>query len=134
MKKKKMLLLILMMTIGIVMGKGTNSQATLQSNGGSPATKDINGWITGIRQMQATGGTLGLTDTINGTNLTSGNKNLDIHMQKNTEYGAMVILSASSYGNPNPITDGQTTTGNETSREPSSNAVVTHKPLQHITL
>ena len=114
MKKKKMLLLILMMTIGIVMGKGTNSQATLQSNGGSPATKDINGWITGIRQMQATGGTLGLTDTINGTNLTSGNKNLDIHMQKNTEYGAMVILSASSYGNPNHIADGQTTTGNET--------------------
>ena len=114
MKKGKMLLLILMITIGIIMGKGTNSQAALQSNGGSPAGKGINEWITGIRQMQATGGTLGLTDSINGTNLTSGNKNLDIHMQKNTEYGAMVILSASSYGNPNSITDGQTTTGNET--------------------
>ena len=114
MKKKKMLLLILMMTIGIIVGKGNSSQAALQSNGGSPATKDINGWITGIRQMQATGGTLGLTDTINGTNLTSENKNLDIHMQKNTEYGAMVILSASNYGNPNHIADGDTTTGNET--------------------
>ncbi len=114
MKKKKMLLLILMMTIGIIMGKENSSQAALQSNGGSPATKDVNGWITGIRQMQTTGGTLGLTDTINGTNLTSDNKNLDIHMQKNTEYGAMVILSASSYGNPNQIADGQTTTGNET--------------------
>ena len=114
MKKKKMLLLILMMTMGIVVVKGNFSQAALQSNGGSPARKGINEWITGIRQMQATGGTLGLTDTINGTNLTSGNKNLDIHMQKNTEYGAMVILSASSYGNPNPITDGDTTTGNET--------------------
>ena len=114
MKKKKMLLLILMMTMGIVVVKGNFSQAALQSNGGSPTAKNINDWMMGIRQMQATGGTLGLTDTINGANLTSGNKNLDIHMQKNTEYGAMVILSASSYGNPNPITDGQTTTGNET--------------------
>ena len=114
MKKKKMLLLILIMTAIIVLFNTNNSKAVLQSNGGTPAGKGINEWITGIRQMQATGGTLGLTDTINGTNLTSGNKNLDIHMQKNTEYGAMVILSASSYGNPNHIADGQTTTGNET--------------------
>ena len=33
-------------------------------------------------------------------------------MEKNTEYGAMIILSASSYGNKNKIADGQTTTGN----------------------
>lgn len=33
-------------------------------------------------------------------------------MEKNTEYGAMIILSASSYGNPNKIANGQTTTGN----------------------
>ena len=114
MKKKKILLFILMMTVTVILLNTNKSKAALQANGGTPATKGINDWITGIRQMQATGGTLGLTDAINGTNLTSGNKNLDIHMQKNTEYGAMVILSASSYGNPNPITDGQTTTGNET--------------------
>ena len=112
MKKKKMLLLILMMTIGIIVGKGNSSQAALQSNGGSPATKKVNDWLWQIRTMQATGGTLGLTDTISGTNLTSGNKNLDIHMEKNTEYGAMAILSASSYGNPEKIPDGGTTTGN----------------------
>ena len=35
-------------------------------------------------------------------------------MEKNTEYGAMAILSASSYGNPGKIENGQTTTGNET--------------------
>ncbi len=114
MKKKKILLFILMMTVTVILLNTNKSKAALQANGGTPATKGINDWITGIRQMQATGGTLGLTDAINGTNLTSGNKNLDIHMQKNTEYGAMVILSASSYGNPNSITDGQTTTGNET--------------------
>lgn len=33
-------------------------------------------------------------------------------MQKNTEYGGLVILSASSYGNPEKIENGQTTTGN----------------------
>lgn len=88
--------------------------AVLQSNGDSPATYDLGSWVTGIRQMQAAGGTLGLTDTINGSDLTSTNTNLDIHMEKNTEFGAMAILSASSYGNPDKINDGQTTTGNVT--------------------
>ena len=36
-------------------------------------------------------------------------------MEKNTEYGALVILSASSYGRGStPIKDGETTTGNKT--------------------
>ena len=50
------------------------------------------------------------------TNLTasSDSNNIDVHMQKNTEYGALAILSASSYGNPNKINDGETTTGNVT--------------------
>ena len=54
----------------------------------------------------------GLSDAINATDLTSSNKNLDVHMEKNTEFGAMAILSASSYGNKNKITSGATTTGN----------------------
>ena len=40
--------------------------------------------------------------------------NVDVHMEKNTEYGAMAILSASSYGNPNKIASRETTTGNKT--------------------
>lgn len=65
--------------------------------------------------MESVGGGFGLSETIN-SNLTSssGSNNIDVHMQKNTEYGAMAILSASSYGNPNKITNGKTTTGNET--------------------
>ncbi len=65
--------------------------------------------------MESVGGGFGLSETIN-RNLTSssGSNNIDVHMQKNTEYGAMAILSASSYGNPNKITNGKTTTGNET--------------------
>lgn len=100
--------------------------AALQANGGEPAMKNANEWICYIRQMQEAGGALGLTDTVHysatnydGNNpetcdLKSNNTNLDIHMEKNTEYGAMVLLSASSYGNPNIIGDGDTTTGNKT--------------------
>ena len=91
----------------------TNVKAALQSNGGTPAVYNVNTWIGAIRYMQALGGTLGRTDTIN-ANLTSSSKELDIHMLKNTEYGAIAILSASAYGNPNPIASGQTTTGNST--------------------
>ena len=90
------------------------SNAALQSNGGTPVTKDLGTWMLQIRQMQEMGGTLGRTDTIDTTNLTSGATDLDIHMEKNTEYGTMAILSASAYGNPNKINNGETTTGNST--------------------
>ena len=90
------------------------ANAALQSNGGTPATKALPTWMLQIRQMQEMGGTLGRKDTIDTTNLTSSATDLDIHMEKNTEYGAMAILSASAYGNPNKINDGETTTGNST--------------------
>ena len=66
---------------------------------------------------------MGLTETIDETTLEPNKKddngniisnNLDVHMEKNTEYGALAILSASDYGNPNHIADGDTTTGNAT--------------------
>ena len=68
-----------------------------------------------VRQMEQLGGAMGLTETLN-DNLTSSSdsNNIDVHMQKNTEYGALAILSASSYGNPNKVEDGETTTGNAT--------------------
>lgn len=90
------------------------ANAALQSNGGTPASKSIEEWILQIRQMQELGGTLGRTDTVSTTDLRSNVTDLDIHMEKNAEYGAMAILSASAYGNPNKINDGETTTGNST--------------------
>ena len=112
MKSKKVIIIVAFIFMLLIICPN-ESNAVLQSNGGTPATKDVNGWITQIRQMKASGGTLGLTDTI-GEDLTSTNTNLDIHMEKNTEYGAMVLLSASSYGNPEKIENGGTTTGNAT--------------------
>ena len=112
--KNKILTAMVFGTIlsGLIIPNKAN--AVLQSNGGTPATRNLNDWLLQIRQMQEIGGTLGRTDTINTTNLTSGATDLDIHMEKNTEYGAMAILSASAYGNPNKINDGETTTGNST--------------------
>lgn len=97
----------------IIVLVANKSNAGLQSNGDTPATKGINTWMLEIRKMQTAGGTLGLSDTIDTTTLTSNNTNLDIHMEKNTEFGAMALLSASSYGKPDKINDGETTTGNK---------------------
>lgn len=100
------------------------SNATLQANGSSVAKKRVSQWMPEIRTMESQGGTLGLTgsDSLNQEleedNKVENSNNLDIHMQKNTEYGAMVILSASNYGKSTPVhedSDGSlaTTTGNK---------------------
>lgn len=112
--KKKVLIGVLAILIACIILQPNKSNAALQSNGGAPVTRNVDNWMLQIRQMQELGGTLGRTDTIDTTNLTSNATDLDIHMEKNTEYGAMAILSASAYGNPNPIEDGETTTGNST--------------------
>ncbi len=119
MKKTKDSIIFMIILMSMILITPTISQAALQSNGNTPAKDTINNWIWTVRQMQEAGGTLGLTDSIDwdkegGKYLTSNNPNLDIHMEKNTEYGAMAILSASSYGNPNPVGNGETTTGNVT--------------------
>ena len=112
--KTKTFLTILLISLASMIIMPNVSNAALQSNGGTPATKNVDQWMLQIRQMQSAGGTLGLTDTINATGLTSENTNLDIHMEKNTEFGAMAILSASSYGKPDKVNTGETTTGNKT--------------------
>ena len=114
MKLTKRIIVMFLIVLSVLL-ETNNVNAALQSSGGTPAKYVANNWIIPIRQMESIGGGFGLSETIN-TNLTpsSGSNNIDIHMEKNTEYGAMAILSASSYGNPSKITSGKTTTGNET--------------------
>ncbi|MCI9177525.1 MAG: hypothetical protein HFJ28_02880 [Clostridia bacterium] len=63
---------------------------------------------------------MGLSETINTTTLLGTNtgestsNNIDVHLMKTTEYGAMAILSASAYGNPSNERNITSTTGNET--------------------
>ena len=93
----------------------SSSKAVLQANGNDGATYNLSDWMMNVRKMEELGGAMGLSESIN-DNLTSSSSsnNIDVHMQKNTEYGALAILSASSYGNPNKINSGETTTGNAT--------------------
>ena len=115
MEKIKISITILMIIamLFILMPK---SNAALQSNENTGVINTVGEWMVEIRKMEGIGGTLGLVETTDPSTLlsTSGSNNLDIHMIKNTEYGAIAILSASSYGNPNIISNGDTTTGNET--------------------
>lgn len=93
----------------------SSSKAVLQSNGNDGATYNLSDWMMNVRKMEELGGAMGLSENVD-SNLTSsnGSNNIDVHMQKNTEYGALAILSASSYGNPGKVNDGETTTGNAT--------------------
>ena len=72
----------------------------LSSPTGSGKTAKPLEWITGIRQMESAGQVMGLNETINTTTAasSSGSNSIDVHMLKNTEYGAIVLLGASNYG------------------------------------
>lgn len=113
-----MTILIILLTCGTVCT--TQVQAALQSNPNTHYKKydTVTNWMTNLRNMETTGGALGLTETINGTTklATSESNNLDSHMMKSTEYGAIAILSASGYGNPKTLQNStiKSTTGNTT--------------------
>lgn len=122
--KEKLLSIISVGVLLTILLAPTISNAALQANGNGSSKKSIDGWMSSIRTMEAQGGTLGLTGSASLNQVpgedgkVANSNNLDIHMQKNTEYGAMAILSASSYGKSTPVhvtTDGSlsTTTGNK---------------------
>ncbi len=104
----------------LLLGNVGVAKAALQAN---PNTKDKKkldnptNWMTNFRKMEELGGAMGLDETLN-ADLTaqSNSNNIDVHMMRTTEYGAIAILSVSGYGNPNKIaTAGEdTTTGNKT--------------------
>lgn len=75
--------------------------------------------ISNVRNMETSGQVMGLKETKDGTTLlaTSDSNNIDVHLQKNTEYGAMILLAASpEYGKQGTGTaryvGSGTTTGN----------------------
>ncbi len=100
MKNRKLILtLILAIAIVLLMQAPTLAyQSTWKGNALHSPYNDT--WILGIRQMEANGSGMGLNETTLNTNtlLSSTSNNVDIHMQKNTEYGAAIILGASDYG------------------------------------
>ena len=116
----KIFIIICVMGLIAVTLSSSKVQATLQSNPNTHYTKRValTNWMVYFRYMEMVGGALGLSETIDGTTLlsTSESNNLDSHMIRSTEYGAIAILSASGYGNPKTLKQStlKTTTGNET--------------------
>lgn len=100
-------------------------KAVLQANKNTknkPKANNAINWIRDIRKMEETGGAMGLNEMLNSDlTVASESNNIDVHMMKSTEYGAIAILSASGYGNPNndintavTVDNNTTTTGNNT--------------------
>ena len=119
MKKTKLILLTLIIMLATILLNTMEVQATLQANPNTHYKKtDIpDNWMTNFRKMEETGGAMGLSETLN-EDLTSssGSNNIDVHMMRSTEYGAIAILSASGYGNSKTLQNStiKTTTGNKT--------------------
>lgn len=75
-------------------------KAGFQSKPGSALTsKTADYFFEGCRKMEAKGGVLGLSESINSTTYigTTGN-GIDAHMALNTEWGAIALLTDSGYG------------------------------------
>ena len=94
-------------------------KAALQSNPNTQYKTQDNPttWMTQIRQIETSGNAMGLSETLNSDLTSSSESNgIDVHMMKSTEYGAISILSASGYGNPQTLQSSsvKTTTGNKT--------------------
>lgn len=115
-RKLKFSVTLIILVSSILMLMGGKSQATLQSNPNThyKQTKKFVSWLSEIRNMEAINGAMGLSEEKN-TNLTSTkSNNIDVHLMKSTEYGAIAILSASGYGNPSNENAITSTTGNNT--------------------
>ena len=119
MKKTKLILLTLIILLVTILLNTSEVQATLQANPNTHYKKadTPTNWMTNFRKMEETGGAMGLSETLN-ADLTSssGSNNIDVHMMRTTEYGAIAILSASGYGNSKTLQNStiKTTTGNKT--------------------
>ena len=117
-RKNKILAVGITLAISVLMPFG-NVKAALQANPNTHYTKSDNptNWMSNMRKMEETGNAMGLSETFN-SDLTASSKsnNIDVHMMKSTEYGAIAILSASGYGNSQTLQNSsvKTSTGNKT--------------------
>ena len=91
--------------------------AAVQSRPGVTSLKNTtaNDFFVKIRQMEVEGGTLGKKAQLDSTTyLDSSNNGIDVHMAKNTEWGAAAMLAASPYGSAPSGRSDASTTGNAT--------------------
>ena len=115
--KLKLISLVVILAVMVLLPVG-NVKASLQSNPNTHYQKGdwLTNWMVNIRNMEKTGEAMGLSETFNSDYTSTSSNGIDVHMMKSTEYGAIAILSASGYGNPDKLQNSaeKTTTGNKT--------------------
>ena len=117
-KLKNKVIAILLISAIITLFNANISNAVVESrpDAASLVKKTASEFFALIRQMETSGGPMGLNATVDDQgNETSSSNNIDVHMIKNTEYGTAGMLAASVYGSKS--SDGNlngTTTGNAT--------------------
>ena len=117
-KCEKIFIIVVITGAILMLNKGI-SQAALQANAtthANPPSKKGAVWIEEIRKMETLGQTMGLDETLNTDLSPKTSNNIDVHMIRTTEYGAIAILSASGFGNPKKLSEvtEKTSTGNVT--------------------
>lgn len=113
-KKSTIVFTVGILTAFMLTGK---VNAAVQSRPGVTSLKNTtaNDFFVKIRQMEVEGGTLGKKAQLDSTTyLDSSNNGVDVHMAKNTEWGAAAMLAASPYGSAPSGRSDASTTGNAT--------------------
>ena len=116
--KLKLISLVVILAVMTLLPVG-NVKAALQANSNThyKKTNTPDNWMAQIRNMEKSGEAMGLSETLRSDLTASSDSNgIDVHMMRSTEYGAIAILSASGYGNPQTLQNSstKTTTGNKT--------------------
>lgn len=119
---KKIISGIILIIMMILITNSVQAAGYQANKGGkSKVNTIISAFFKGIRDMEASGGTLGLSATISTSNFsdvtptsaTTKKNGIDCHMAKNTEWGTAAMLSASIYGSAPSGISSASTTGNE---------------------
>lgn len=110
-------LTILLIVLGTVIIMPNCVQAAFQSIPEKKNGTNANDLFVGCRQMETTGGVLGLNENLNEDYTGSTENGIDAHMVLNTEWGTVAMFADSLYGAGKELSglrNGTTSTGNAT--------------------
>lgn len=117
---KKIKMMILFIVLGMLLTIPNSAHAGYQSKPGTALTlRPITTFFEGCRNMETSGGVLGLEEGLNEdyTGTTNGGNGIDAHMALNTEWGTIALFTNSKYGVKKGISgsnNDSTSTGNAT--------------------
>lgn len=97
---QKKIIFVAIFVLTMLVG-GIKVQANYQSRPDVASKKSVNAdtFFVNTRKIEESGQGMGLTSVIDANgNKTSGATGIDVHMMRNTEWGTIAILAASSYG------------------------------------